>query len=153
MANEIPADQLGDIRGGFSLPSGMEISFGFDIATRVGGDVVQQLSVPMTNVPGTGSSVPLSVLSQGASSSVQLSLGSAAPVSVSSLANTGLTSITTTLGAGGISSLIQNQANGQVIQQTRVLDVSISGLTQSLAQQAAHTMMVNALAAASMPRH
>jgi hypothetical protein len=152
----VDADDLGHMRGGFALPTGLSVSFGFDISTSVAGDLVQRVTLPSTNiVTGVTSDAMLSVLSSGVASQIALPFGQASSgVSVVSLANSGLTSVVTTFGgAGGISSLLQNRADNAVLQQTRAVDITITGLSQSLAQQATQNVVGRALSATTLFRH
>jgi hypothetical protein len=153
MADEVDSRDLGSVQGGFALPSGLDVSFGFDIATSVGGAVVQQLTVPTTNLTtGVTQSVPMSVTSAGNNFSISLPVGSSSSVSVTSLTNSGLTAVTTALGAGGVTSLLQNRANNQVLQQVNTFNLSITGMSQMLAQRVTQNMVGVALGSANMLR-
>ena len=151
--DQVAADDLGQMRGGFALPGNLAVTFGFDIATSVGGNVVQSLSVPMTSITtGMTTSVPVTVTSSGAGLTYSLPVGSGAPLSVTTLANGGLTSVTTLLGGGGMTSVLKNGANNQAIQQYRVFNVSITGMNQMLAQQTVQGMVGKAISGASILR-
>lgn len=147
MASPVANTELGEIRGGFALPGGVNVSFGFDVATSLAGRTLQQLTLPVTSLGAGGpQSVPVSVSSAGNSSVINFALGTgAAPVAITSLANGGATSVTTALTSGGISSLVQNRMDGQLLQQTRTFDVSITGLKAALAQQATYQLVTRAL--------
>jgi len=148
-ADRVGTSELEKMRGGFALPNGITVNFGFDIATSLDGLLVQRLTLPATDITtGMAQSVPVSLNANGVISSLNLPTGAGgSPVSVSTFVNQGLTNVTTMLGAGGISSLLQNQVDGQLLQQTRVLDVSVTGLSQTLAQQAAQNVLGQALSA------
>jgi hypothetical protein len=154
-ADAVDPQELGRMRGGFALPDGVSLAFGFDLATSVNGELLQRVNLPLTQITtGFGVSVPLSVTVGSDSYSLGLPMGAgSAPISIVSLTNEGLTSVTTVLGGGGVFSMLQNQANNQVLQQTRVFDVSITGMSQLLAEQARQTLVGNALAAGALLKH
>ena len=64
------------------------------------------------------------------------------PITVTSTANNGATTITTTLGSNGIVNSIGNVANNQLINQATVESINVSGLAASIAaEQAANAVM------------
>jgi len=73
--------QLGNVRGGFFLPSGVGLSFGFQQLTTVNGHFVQGILVPMTKITSNGGSIPVYVtgpsvnISSNASSTSQGAMG------------------------------------------------------------------------------
>ncbi|HUC17129.1 MAG TPA: hypothetical protein VMA37_05525 [Acetobacteraceae bacterium] len=73
--------QLGKVRGGFFLPSGVGLSFGFQQLTSVNGTVVQGILVPLTKITSNGGTIPIYVtgpavnISSNASSTSQGATG------------------------------------------------------------------------------
>ncbi len=196
--------QLGKVRGGFFLPSGVGLSFGFQQLTSVNGTVVQGILVPMTKIMGNGGSIPIYVTgpsvnissnasstSPGAakgssftgggifSSNANVSLhqtngtytnyngtsyqyqysggtmtfmpsGSSTntpAITVSSTTNDngGQTAIQTVLSGNGLFNSIANTANNQVITQATAININVTGLAQSIAEQQAVNSIANTI--------
>jgi hypothetical protein len=68
-------------------------------------------------------------------------------VSVTSTANQGQTTFLTQLAGSGITNLVQNQANNQLIQQVTTISIGITGMSQWLSQQRANSSVANGFAA------
>jgi hypothetical protein len=171
--------QLGEIRGGFSLPGGVTLSFGFQQLSSLNGTLIQSILVPLTKITNTTTSLPVIVTGQtvsipsttttstvpgGSSGSPitsnpgfhQLSVpvggttGTAqnTPIAVSSTVASptgGATSFTTLLSSSGVSSLIGNTASNQLIQETATMNITVSGLAQAVASQAAASSLLGTL--------
>ena len=56
-----------------------------------------------------------------------------------------LTTIMTQLGGGGLTNIIQNQANNRIVQQLTSINLGISGLGSLMSQHSASTALTNAL--------
>lgn len=141
---------LREIRGGFSIPgnSGISVNFGFSSQTFVNGSLVQNLQ----NLTGHALNITQSV-SQIFNSNVSTvktgtptstTFTTTVPPSTQTGTNLG-TAIVNTVGGSGVSSLIQNQANNRIIQETRTLNVDISGLQTQLANSAQASQVMRAL--------
>lgn len=130
------------------------------------------LPAPDAGLPSAGD-VPITVLSAGATSRPNLSTpyvasgsrpsfswinldsgstrtGSVTPMAAS-LGDAGATSIVTTLGGGGLSNIIGNTANGQLVQQVTRVDISTSGLS-GLLQGARSPVLDNLRNLQTLPR-
>ena len=133
--------QLGAIRGGFNLGAGAELRFAFQEATYVNQALVQTVVLPVVTLSG--------VAGAGMVSSLSANLGviPAAPASPgfpAALGGTGTTSVFSTLGAGGLTSLIASTANGQLVQQVSRVEISLSGF-KGLQQQGMQPSVLNLL--------
>ena len=74
-------------------------------------------------------------------------------VSVQSILNNGMTSIVTSVGGNsGVTNLISNTANNQVVQQMITANINISGLSQTIQQSVASTVLSRIQAATSQFR-
>ena len=157
--------QLGAIRGGMEW-NGASFSFAFEQVTTVDGVVVSGILEQngaasayenMTNPVGscspscsTGTSVTFSV-TNGTVSPLSSSPGWTANTSftpgtpIIGTANNGQTIISTTLGPDGTINSITNTANGQLINQSTVLSVGVTGLAQSIAAEQAVHSIINSL--------
>lgn len=142
-AAPVPADELAGLRGGFAMPGGLSVAFGFDIETRVGGAIVQRLTLPQTAL-GNGAVPPVQVTdAQGRTSAV--TLDPALPTSVTDVVNGGATRVMTQIGGGGISGVLQNSRNGQVVQRTTSIGIDVSGMSGLLDNSALRSMLRSGL--------
>jgi hypothetical protein len=116
--------QLGKIRGGFSLPSGMSFSFGFQQETSVNGAMIQSIIVPDTVLTANLTTIPVYV----DGTSLPGGLSSSVPVTVTAMTDAGATSVQTTLSSGGVVNSITNSLNNQAIVQVSRITLSVSGL-------------------------
>lgn len=139
-AAPLPPEDLDGMRGGFALPGGLEIAFGFDIATRLGGEVVQRLTLPMTQI-GSGP-VTVQVNDNGTLGTVDAGSG---PVVLDRRFNADQTRILTSLDRGVVG-LVQNSASGQQIQRRAEFQVDISGMRTLLRSAGSRRMIDGALA-------
>ncbi len=81
-------------------------------------------------------------LSTNPSFTANTTLDPSKPITVTSTANNGGTTITTTLGQNGIVNSIQNISNNQLINQASALSISVTGLAQAIAAaQAVNSVM------------
>jgi hypothetical protein len=156
--------ELSGIRGGLSVGSGVVLNFAFQEATYVNHNLTQNIVVPTITVsPGSatasvaGVTVPGGGVSNFSPSSVAGVGNLATPVSspalaVQSILNSGMTSIVTNIGAGGVSNVISNTANNQVVQQLITANINVSGLSQTVPQGVASTVMSRVQAATSQFR-
>lgn len=139
-AAALPEAELDAMRGGFALPGGLEVAFGFDITTRLGGTVVQRLSMPVTQIGGA----PL-VVQVNDDGSLRMADAAGGPVVVDRSFNGGATRIVTALD-GGFVGLVQNSASGQHIDRQASFQVDIAGMRRMLDGAATRRMMDGALA-------
>jgi hypothetical protein len=136
--------QLGGVRGGMSTGSGMMMNFSFQEATYVNHNLTQSIVVPtMTILPGS-SSGPAGSGFGGAATQVQVSTPSQL---VQSVANSGMTSVVSSLGGGGVTNHISNTANNQLVQQVITANIGITGLGQAIQQGVASSVMSRVQAA------
>jgi hypothetical protein len=148
--------ELGGVRGGFSTGSGMVVNFSFQEATYANHNLTQNVIVPtMTVSPGSAS--VSSTMTAGGSSVVALgSMAQQAQVGapsqvVQSIANSGMTSVFSSLG-GGVTNHISNTANNQLVQQVITANIGVTGLGQAMQQGVASTVMSRVRAATSQFR-
>ena len=156
--------ELGGIRGGLSVGSGVVLNFAFQEATFVNHNLTQNIVVPTITVsPGSaiatvaGVTAPGGGLSNFSPSSVAVVGNLATPVSSPALAvqailNSGMTQVVTSVGGGGVTNLISNTANNQLVQQLITANINISGLSQTVQQSVASTVMSRVQAATSQFR-
>jgi hypothetical protein len=146
--------QLGEIRGGLNAGSGLVVNFSFQEATYVNNNLTHSVAVPtVTIVPGSNSAmtstssglVPSSLAPMGTSIS-QAQVSSPA-LAVQSLLNSGMTSVVSSLGGGGITNTISNSANNQLVQQVITANINIAGLSQTVQQSVASTVLSRVAAA------
>jgi hypothetical protein len=148
---------LSEVRGGLDAGSGMVLSFSFQEATYVNHNLAQTIVVPtVTIVPGTStmaatsglgnnSTVPIAPISN---STLQTQVNSAAP-GLPSLLNGGMTQIASALGGGGLTNVISNSANNQLVQQVIAANIGITGLSQALQSQGVASSVMNRLTSAT----
>jgi len=148
---------LSEVRGGLDAGSGMVLSFSFQEATYVNHNLAQTIVVPtVTIVPGTStmaatsglgnnSTVPIAPISNSA---LQTQVNSAAP-GLPSLLNGGMTQIASALGGGGLTNVISNSANNQLVQQVIAANIGITGLSQALQSQGVASNVMNRLTSAT----
>ncbi len=126
-AQPLPPEELDALRGGFSLPGGMELRFGFDMTTSVGGVPMQQFTL-----------APASLAA--------LSGMGGLPARADVILNGGATRIETQIG-NGIGTMIQNRMDGAQIQRSTVIDIDIAGMRGMLGRGSAQSMTATALEA------
>jgi hypothetical protein len=73
-------------------------------------------------------------------------------LAVQSILNSGMTQVVTSVGGGGVTNLISNTANNQLVQQLITANINISGFSQTVQQSVASTVMSRVQAAASQFR-
>lgn len=112
-------------------------------------------TVNVTSPSGLGISGPSLVsASGGGNATTVISSGSQVQTSslvpgVQSLGGNGTTSVATTLGAGGLTNVVSNTANNQLIQQVTTLDIGVSGLSKLLQQGVSSSVMTRLTSGAS----
>jgi hypothetical protein len=150
-------DRLSEVRGGLDAGSGMLLSFSFQEATYVNHNLAQTIVVPtVTIAPGTSTMAAASGLSNKATipiapitnSTVQTQVNSPAP-GLPSLLNGGITQIASALGGGGLTNVISNSANNQLVQQVIAANIGITGLSQALQSQGVASSVMNRLTSAT----
>jgi hypothetical protein len=150
-------DRLSEVRGGLDAGSGMLLSFSFQEATYVNHNLAQTIVVPtVTIAPGTSTMAAVSGLSNKATipiapitnSTVQTQVNSPAP-GLPSLLNGGITQIASALGGGGLTNVISNSANNQLVQQVIAANIGITGLSQALQSQGVASNVMNRLTSAT----
>ena len=149
--------RLGEVRGGLDAGSGMVLSFSFQEATYVNHSLAQTIVVPtVTIVPGTSMMAATSGLSNNttipiapiSNSTVQTQVNSPA-LGMPSLLNGGMTQIASALGGGGLTNVISNTANNQLVQQVTAANIGITGLSQALQSQGVASTVMNRLTSAT----
>jgi hypothetical protein len=149
--------RLGEVRGGLDAGSGMVLSFSFQEATYVNHNLAQTIVVPtVTIVPGTSMMAATSGLSNNttipiapiSNSTVQTQVNSPA-LGMPSLLNGGMTQIASALGGGGLTNVISNTANNQLVQQVIAANIGITGLSQALQSQGVASTVMNRLTSAT----
>lgn len=136
---------LGAIRGGFSTSPGMVVNFSFQQATYVNNNLTQSIVTPTLTVsPGSNGTAMAGGFSPGAiaplANTVQSQMSTPAQA-VQSIVNNGMTSIVSNFGKGGMTNVISNTANNQLIQQMISANIGITGLSQAMQQNVASTVM------------
>ncbi len=146
---------LGTIRGGLSTGSGLVVNFSFQEATYVNHNLTQNIVVPTVTVsPGsstvvlgsTPSGVTPSSIAPTGSGMTQAQVASSA-LAVQSLVNSGMTSVVSSLGGRGVTNTITNAANNQLVQQVITANINITGLSQTIQQSVASTVLSRVAAA------
>jgi len=147
-APQVSDGNLASTRGGFALPNGLTLNFGFEITTAINNTIVQSLKITPTQISSSHPTANVSISTINGSQNQILNFGQQ-NTSIQSIVSTnnGLTSIATTLGNSGVTGLISNQANGQLIQQIKTLNIDISGISNMITRQASQSMLSTALAA------
>lgn len=137
-------DDLAQMRGGFALPGGISVAFGFDIETRIGGAVAQRLTLPQVTIGAGGPAPAVQVTNaQGQTSAVPLTQG--LPLAVTDALNAGATRVATQVGGGGIVGVVQNSRDGQSIQRTTSIGIDITGMRGMLDRAAARELLQGGL--------
>jgi hypothetical protein len=140
---------LGQIRGGLSVGSGLVVNFAFQEATYVNHSLAQNIVVPTLTVsPGSmaGAGASFSPGSVAAIGNSATQVNSPA-LAVQSLVNSGMTSIVSNVGGQGVSNVIANTANNQLVQQVITANIGITGLSQTIQQSVAATVLSRVQAA------
>ena len=140
--NAISVDELSEMRGGFAMPGGMMVSFGFDVETRIGGVTAERLNMPNTTL---GAGMPAPVINVTDANGVQRQVAMAgAPVMIEALGANGATRVQTMIG-NGITSIVQNTADGQQVQRLATVTVDVAGMRNMLSQLGQNRVMENAM--------
>jgi hypothetical protein len=174
--NELAVSTLGNIRGGFELTPNLTINFGFSQIDSLGKNIIQSIIVPITTLTGAHTNATAQISGSGGSTTAQLQAygGISTPstpvtpvtttvgtnatststlqatpstLSLTSTANQGQTTFLTQLAGSGITNMVQNQANAQLIQQATTITIGISGLSQWLSAQRGNMPMGNGFSA------
>jgi hypothetical protein len=111
------------LRGGFEVAPGLNLSFGFERAVYVNGELVASSRLAISGGNATISNTP---------SAAALAAASTMPQSTNSpmFSNGGIT-----VGANGIISGVQNTLNNQMIQVRTTIDATLSSMSQLRTQQ------------------
>jgi hypothetical protein len=161
--DELAFSTLGNIRGGFELTPNLTINFGFSQIDTLNQSIVQSIIVPTTTLTETQNNATVVISGSGGTSIAQLQMSGADPsitgadsgdtnspsdtagttnvqlspssISITSSANQGQTAFLTQLTNSGITNVVQNEANNQLIQQVTTISIGISGMSQWLSQQ------------------
>lgn len=150
--------RLGEVRGGLNNGSGLVVNFSFQAATYVNHNLTQNIVVPtITVLPGANTASLATSSSGGSSVAPVINTAPQAQVSspalvVQSLMNSGMTSVVSSLGGGGITNTVSNAANNQLVQQVITANINITGLSQAVQQSVASTVMSRVVAANSQFR-
>ena len=140
--NAISVDELSEMRGGFAMPGGMMVSFGFDVETRIGGVTAERLNMPNTTL---GAGMPAPVINVTDANGVQRQVAMAGgPVMIEALGANGATRVQTMIG-NGITSIVQNTADGQQVQRLATVTVDVAGMRNMLSQLGQNRVMENAM--------
>lgn len=128
----------------------LTISPGQGVTSIAGASPVAGASPPNLNVSsltGLGVSAQSQTAFSGttilANGTVQTQVSAAAPV-IQALVNSGMASIVSSPAAGGLTGVISNTLNNQVIQRTTTINIGVTGLS-SLMQQSIPTAVLNRL--------
>ena len=146
---------LGTIRGGLSTGSGLVVNFSFQEATYVNHNLTQNIVVPTVTVSPGSSTVVLGSTPSGVTPSSVAPTGSgmtqaqvaSSALAVQSLVNSGMTSVVSSLGGRGVTNTITNAANNQLVQQVITANINITGLSQTIQQSVASTVLSRVAAA------
>jgi hypothetical protein len=142
--NAIAAEELAEMRGGFAMPGGMTVAFGFDIETRLGGVTAERLNMPNTAL-GPGMAAPVMTVTDANGVARQVTM-SGAPFMVESVGANGATRVQTMIG-NGITSIVQNAANGQQVQRFATVTVDVAGMRGMLTQLGQNRVLESAISA------
>jgi hypothetical protein len=131
---KVPRSQLAGIRGGFELPGGVTVDFGFTSSTLLQSQGAPLASIVQTftvNGIASGSSLSGTITQQANGSTATSPIGSG---SISQLvsANQGATRVLTSLTNGGLTTLISNAAPNQLVQHVLTENLDVSGLRQQM---------------------
>ena len=150
--------QLGGIRGGLSTGTGMVVNFSFQEATYVNHNLTQSIIVPtMTISPGSTPASTTTMMASGSgiagvgTTATHVQVGTPSQV-VQSVVNSGMTSVVSSLGGGGVANHITNSANNQLVQQVITANIGITGLSQAIQQNLTSTVASRLAAANSQFR-
>jgi hypothetical protein len=151
-ASALDDSQLGGIRGGLSTGSGLVVNFSFQEATYVNHNLAQSIVVPTISVSpgstaGAAATASASALAPIENLARQVQVGSPS-LAIQSILNNGMTSVVSNLGGGGVTNMVSNAANNQLIQQVITANIEITGLAQTIHQNLASTV-ASRLAAAN----
>jgi len=153
---QVSSGELGAMRAGFALPNGMMVNFGFLSSTFVNDSAnpVQALNIQGWASGGSGGTSfggTSTTTNLGVTATVPLTPGGVtAPVLTA--VNNGMTNIQSWISNSGLSTVISNQANNQLIQHYQTLNVDIGGLKAMVSQQVTQSILSRALDAAHIFR-
>lgn len=148
----VAAAELGEMRAGFALPDGLYVNFGYASSTFLNGasTPIQTLNVDFT-ASASGYAGTVTTLTNGMTTVKDISTNNVA-TSVITNANNELTSVQSALSSAGLTTIISNRANNQLIQHVQTLDLATSGLKPILDQQVAQSILANGLSASNALR-
>ncbi len=132
----VAAAELAEMRGGFALPQGVTVAFGFDITTIVNGLPAQRFTL---GPDGT------LAISGAAGAPPATGAGQPLPALAETVLNDGATRILTALGLGTAATIIGNTADGQHVARHAVFDITIDGMGAQLARRAQEDVLTRAL--------
>ncbi|HET9146711.1 MAG TPA: hypothetical protein VFN77_01545 [Acetobacteraceae bacterium] len=121
--------ELTGIRGGFSPAPGITLNFAFQQSTYQNHQLIQSTIIPDSTIRLSPS---------GGAALVQQATRAASGPSASALAGAGTApaAVLTEIGPGGITNVIRNTSNNQLVQQMTSISIGVSGLSQLLSRQA-----------------
>ncbi len=148
---QIPPNELNNIRGGFNMGAGLSISFAFKQIEAVNGIIVKSIMVPEINVTaaagtsatshGNGTpyvtpvNTPAVLVTDATGTTQTVTQSSSGNINLTTKANNGQTTINTQFGANGLSNLMANQANNTAVSVAATMNIAISGMSGFLTQQ------------------
>ena len=150
--------QLSEVRGGFSTGSGMVVNFSFQEATYVNHNLTQSIVAPTITVsPGSATGAAATATASGSAlapiGNLATQVQASSPtLAIQSILNNGMTSVVSSLGGGGVTNMVSNAANNQLIQQVITANIGITGLSQTIQQNVASTVASRLAAANSQFR-
>lgn len=160
--------ELTNVRGGFDPAPGVTLNFGFLQATYSNHQLIQSILVPNTNIAlssaaglivaqqptGDAAQLPAQVLPGPAVTAPAFRAGSPNAIGAPTiLTSQNLTTVMSDVQPTGITSVIKNTANGQLIQQITAVNIGITGLNQLISRQNQALSLTNTLAQGHVLAH
>lgn len=140
--------EMGTLRGGFLTASGIDVRFGFDIATLAADIPVQRFVLPRNESQMTVTNMGPGGVTESWTVPVTPGSVNTGPLSppVEAVLGDGATRIGTSFD-GGITTVIANTVNGQNLRRVATFDIELIGLRARLSQSVTHDALLSALSA------
>lgn len=143
----VSADELAQLRGGFVMPNGLLVRFGFEIQ-QIANDVVQNaVSVgPVTLANGVvQQNFTVTQTTPGGTQTMQLTQIPSGGFKFPTALNNGLTNLSVTINNQSVQSVIQNQANNQALRTVTTVNLSTQGLLSALQSTMRTAQILNSI--------
>lgn len=151
----VAAAELANLRGGFMMPNGVTIRFGFEIQQLANNVVQNDVAVgPVVLANGVlQQHLNITQTTPGGTQTTQLSQLPNGGFSFPVVLNSGLTNLNVTIRNGSVQTIIQNAANNQALQSVTTVNLSTQGFAHLLHSTMSTAQILNVVRNSTWTAH